>query len=212
MSTVSQSSSIEGDIQQGNRCLLYAMGQHYMVEILEVKGRKLRVTFPARDYPVAGMGVELQFHDEEGATCYPSRVMEGPGPKGKGLVLEHPTEAKRKRHRKSCRVSTDLTAQVRDQVHLRRYDAALLNLSAAGALLETDATFDFDTTVELNLSLPGEPTHKILGTVVHLSEKPKQGRTRGYYYGLRFIGLERGVTRSLTNYIWKRLAELYPES
>jgi c-di-GMP-binding flagellar brake protein YcgR len=201
------------DIVEGNRCLLSFMGQHFMVDLVEVGEDSIRVTFPGRDYPVAGMPVDLEFHDKGGFNCYRSEVLEGPERTGTGIVLRRPTEPRRTQHRDTCRVPTDLTVQVKDHIHIRRYDADLVNLSAGGALIMTQAPFDFTTTVELALSLPGEPRHEMLCSVVHMNEAAsgRTGDAPKNLFGLRFISPEPDVSRSITRYIWQRLRELYSD-
>lgn len=199
------------DLVKGNRCLVAVMGQRFMVDLLEVDDKTIRVSFPGRDYPISGMAVELEFHDPNGFNCYESEVILGPEKGTPGIVLERPVEPRRAQHRVSCRVPTDLTVQVKDQAHIRRYDAPLVNLSADGALIETNAPFDFSTTVELWLSLPGEPTHETLGAVVHISS-PTETRASGKdttIYGIRFLHLDPAASQSICNYIWERLRELY---
>jgi len=197
-----------GDVKAGASCLLSVMGQHFMVDIVDVSEEGIRVTFPGHDYPVEGMVVDLEFHDTEGFNHYRTRVTKGPAGKEHGILLRPTKAAGRTQHRDSCRVPTDLTVQVRDQVHVRRYDAALRNLSAGGALLQTRAPFEFDTTLEMTLSLPGEPTHTILAQVLHTNVVPDSA-SEETLFGVRFVSVDPAVHRSLTRYIWKRLRELY---
>lgn len=201
------------DIAEGNRCLLSVMGQRFMVDVVEVSEESLRVTFPGRDYPVAGMAVDLEFHDPDGFNSYHAQVMVGPDETSGGLVLTRPKEPRRAQHRDCCRVPTDLTVQVKDQVHVRRFDAELINLSAGGGLLSTRAQFDFSSTIEMTVSLPGEATRVILGSVVHVGEaedNPLMGGGKTIY-GVRFIGLDSAAAQSIRRYIRERLRELYSE-
>ncbi|MBI4557077.1 MAG: PilZ domain-containing protein [Candidatus Hydrogenedentes bacterium] len=209
MESVPGDQSALDDLRKGNRCLLNVMGQHFLVQITDVGAETMKVTFPGTDYPVSGMRVALEFHDELGYTYYLSHVKEGPRTKGEGIVLQKPLDLRRNRHRHSVRVPTDLMVQVKDQIHLRKYDAALLDLSGGGTLIATNAPFDFNTTVELSLSLPGEPTHQIIAQVVHAAEAPEARWGLNRLLGLRFVGLEPAVTRSIGHYIGRRLRELY---
>ena len=200
----------ETDIREGSSCLLSVMSQYFMVDLVAVGEETIRVSFPGRDYPIEGMAVDLEFHDSNGFNSYRTHVVLGPDKAVGSIVLARPAEPIRNQHRDSCRVPTDLTVQVKDQIHLRRYDAPLVNLSAGGALLGTDAPFDFSTTVEIALSLPGEATHTVLGHVVHIAEPPPEAHGQGgRLVGVRFVGLDPSVTRSLTRFIWQRLRELY---
>lgn len=213
MTSVQDSPTTVAHFAQGGSCLLNVMDEHFLVRILQVNGDHLEVTFPGRDYPVPGMRVYLEFHDEEGFDSYPSHVLRGPQENARYLVLEMPRSGRRTLHRTSCRIPTDLTVQVRDHAYVRRYDAALINLSSGGALIRTEAPFDFSTTVELSLSLPGEPSHSLLGQVVHLSlESADRSPGARRIYGVRFLSPASEVVISLNRYLSQRLKSLYPTS
>jgi c-di-GMP-binding flagellar brake protein YcgR len=199
------------EMRTGSTCLLNVIGQYFLVDLIEISEDTIRVSFPGTDYPVPGMSVHLDFHDAEGYDSFEAEVLEGPANTDAGLLLTKPTESRRTQHRDACRVPTDLTVQIKDQIHVRRYDAGLLNLSAGGALIETDAPFDFSTTLELTLSLPGEPLLRILGQVVHISDEsraPSPSPTR--LLGVRFVSLDPEVRKAISRYAWYRLRELYP--
>lgn len=210
MSTPGKGRKRHPEIEVGRECLLHLMRQYFMVEVIEVGAETLRVSFPGRDYPVEGMPADIQFHDKAGFYSYPSVVVEGPDPKRPGIVLRFPKERRRAQHRDTCRVATDLTVQVRDQAHVRHYNATLLNLSVGGALVETEAPFDFHTGVEMVMSLPGEPTHAVLAQVVHIGEARAERETARRLVGLRFVGIEPAAIHSISRYILSRLKDLYP--
>lgn len=200
-----------GHIFVGKSCLLNVMDEHFLVRIVEIGDDFIRVTFPGRDYPVEGMRVYLEFHDEGGFDCYPAFVLHGAGDGNDTIVLEKPTTHRRTHHRVSCRIPTDLTVQIRDQVHVRKYDAAVLNISSGGVLVRTNAPFDFNTTVEFNFSLPGEPQHSALGQVVHISmtDEP-QSQADSQLLGIRFINPDPALVRSINRFVSTRLRDLYP--
>jgi len=198
-------------MRAGSTCLLNVIGQYFLVDLLEVGEDSLRVSFPGTDYPVPGMIVHLDFHDAEGYDSFEAEVLEGPVKEHAGLVLSKPKESRRTQHRDACRVPTDLTVQVKDQIHVRRYDAGLLNLSAGGALIQTDAPFDFSTTLELTMSLPGERLLRILGQVVHISNETRASSPIPQrLFGIRFVSLDSEVRRAISRYAWYRLREMYP--
>ena len=198
------------ELVKGNQCLLQVLGQHFLVDVLEVAEETVRISFPGEDYPVTGMQVNLEFHDTEGFNSYSSEVLEGPENKSQSMLLRRPSEARRTHHRRSFRVPTDLTVQIKDQVHVRRYDAALLDLGSGGVLVDTVAPFDFSTTIEVTMSLPGEMTHTVLGKIVHIGESPDNPGSGSKMLGVRFLGATPQVVNSISRYIWKRLRELYP--
>lgn len=203
--------STNDHIKKGVSCLLNVMDEHFLVKILEVGEESVRVSFPGRDYPVEGMRIYLEFHDEAGFDCYPAAVLEGPSPRGDSIRIERPSACRRTLHRLTCRIPTDLTVQVRDHAHIRKYDAAVLNISSGGALVRTAAPFDFSTSVEFSFSLPGEPNHTVLGQVVHIAA-PDDARLHPemQLYGIRFLDPEPDVVRSINRYVTQRLRDLYP--
>jgi len=197
------------NLQKGESCLLKVMDEYYLVHILETTKTTLRVSFPGRDYPVAGMTVTLEFHDEKGFDYYEAEVLEGPSADHEWIVLTKPPSGRRSRHRDWCRVPTDLTVQVKDWAHPRRYDASVKDLSAGGLLIESSAPFDLDTTVEVTLSLPNQPTHTALARVVHILQPPAPTGNSSRLFGLQFINLEPVVGHAIALYVWSRLEELY---
>jgi len=208
-STVDTAARERVKFRPDDACLLTVMDGHYMVKVLEVTDVHVRVSFPGMDYPVEGMPVELEFHDDRGFFCYQTEVIQGPRRAGDGVLLRCPTECARNEHREFCRVPTDLAAQVRDQIHLRKYTAPLWNLSCGGALINTDAAFDLGTTVELTMSLPSEPELTLLGHVMHVSRLGQERPGPTWVYGIRFLALDSDQQKALTSYIWRRLKEIY---
>ena len=197
-------------IEKGAECLLNFVGRHFKSRILEVGPETFRVTFPGRDYPVPGLNIVLEFHDDLGFYYMPTLVVEGPQNQPGGITLRKAAEVKRSTHRDSFRVPTDLTVRVRDHIHVRRYDAALVNISAGGALLRSDAPWDFSSTLEITLSLPGEPLYTLLGQVMHIATCTRCGQQPERVFGVKFIGIDPEIERAVTRYIFTRLPELYP--
>lgn len=196
-------------LKAGDHCLFHVMNRHFWVHIQAIDDEGIHITFPGSDYPIAGMGVELEVHEEDGFTAYESRVLKGPAEAlGGGVVLNTPDCGHYHQHRGAIRVTTDLTVQLRDQVHVRQYTASLLNLSCGGALVRTDAPLELDTVVELNLSLPQEALNIVLAKVTHLSEVPQNDSQR--LLGLRFFNLDPSAHRAIGRYVYKRIQETYP--
>lgn len=211
MSPSSSADLFQDHIRKGESCLLSVMDEHFLVKILEVGESHVRVTFPGRDYPVEGMQVYLEFHDESGFDCYPVAVIAGPNGGDDSVTLQRPTKHRRTQHRLSCRIPTDLTVQIKDQVHVRKYDAAVLNLSSGGALIRTSAPFDFSTTVEIRFSLPGEPQHPTLGQIVHVAATDDpQRHPSSRLLGVRFLDPDPALIDSINRYVTTRLRDLYP--
>jgi len=194
----------------GTQCMLHVTGRHFLVRVVDVDGELVRLTFPGKDYPVEGMRGEIQLHDEEGFFYYPVVVVEGPMLKGSGIRVRTMGGLKRSRHREACRVPTDLTVQVKDEAHVRLYNALLLNISAGGAFIQTDAPFDYSTTVEITISLPGEPTHGIRCRIVDVLPACETARSTDKRFCVRFLDIDPDAEKSITRYVWERLHQIYP--
>ncbi len=194
----------------GSECMLDVTGRHFLVTILEIKDDTLHVSFPGKDYPIQGMRGALEFHDKEGFSYYLVQVTEGPTHKGSGIWLRRTESLKRSKHRDACRVTTDLMAQVKDEAHVRRFNADLLNIGAGGALIQTEAPFDFSTTAELAVSLPGEPSHTIRCHVVDMLPPSDKVHPNAKRFCLRFVEVEPDAEKSISRYVWQRLSQMYP--
>ena len=197
-------------LKAGVECMLHVTGRHFLAKILDVNNDVVHVSFPGKDYPIEGMRGALEFHDDEGFFYYAIQVVHGPVRKGSGIVLRRIAGLKRSKHRDACRVPTDLTVQVKDEAHVRRYNAALLNISGGGALVETEAPFDYSTTAELTISLPGEASHNIRCQVVDVLASCNSVHSTGHRYCLRFVEIEPDAEKCITRYVWERLHQLYP--
>lgn len=199
----------EGFLRVGGACLLNLMGCNFQVTILNVDGDLVQVTFPGRDYPIEAMHARFELHDNEGFDYYVATVVQGPAPEDEGIVLRQCGGLKRSLHRSSCRVPTDLTVRVKDQDHVRPYDAVLINLSAGGAFIRTEAPFDFSTTADLTLSLPGESTHTLPCQIVDVMPSMATANDSTHLICVRFLDIEPAVEESITRYIRWRLQELH---
>lgn len=196
-------------LEPGLQCLLTVTENHFMVKILDVSEDSLHVSFPAADYPVEGMFVELEVHDAGGFSYYRSVVIKGPQKLGDGVILRKPEGPSRNVHRACCRVPTDIVGKVRDDVHVKKYPLYIRNISAGGALIEAFRDFRLNTSLELSFSLREKGDLNVLAEVVHVTEidvDTKDARL----YGIRFVGLDPEIRDTLNTYIWERLRELYP--
>jgi Tfp pilus assembly protein PilZ len=209
------SGSTTFDLTKQKSALLFVAGQHFVVDIVGVTDDTVQVSFPGEGYPVEGMHVDIEFHDTAGCHFGRIRVLECPVRREDPLILERPGDLPRRTHRVTCRVPTDLTVQIKDQRHPRRHTAAMVNLSYGGALLQTDAPFDFSTQVEMTLSLPGEPQYNVSGHVAYIMDGAgaQGGRSQGgpvRQFGIRFHEPEPEVRDAISRYVVSRLQTLYP--
>jgi c-di-GMP-binding flagellar brake protein YcgR len=198
------------DLSKGRECLVFLMGQHFLGRILDASEDRLTLTFPGTDYPTPGMQLQLQFHDEEGFNSYLSLVVAGPQEHAGCVIVERPAAMERILHRQNCRVSTDLTVQIKEAELIRQYDAALLNLSGGGALLETDAPLDLNSSVEMTISIPLDTVRTIHGRVTHIERRVPPHDSCRFIVGVCFGKMDAATTRAIKEYVWQRLRELYP--
>ncbi len=201
-------SEVHDALLDGAECMLNFAGGHFLVTVLDVNTETVRVSFPARDYPIEGLCVALEFHDPLGFVSYGTKVLEGPSPQNETILLQRPADMKRRWHRKTYRIPTDLTVQVRDHGHARRYDAELVDLSVGGARICTEAPFDRKTLIELAMSIPGEPGHTVLCDIMDVLKPDDVLKPTAHQFCLRFIDLDHEAEQSIVRYVRRRLADL----
>jgi len=195
------------DFVVGRQCLMTILRTHVMVELRGVDSDSLTVTFPGRDYPIEEIPVTIEFYDAQGFTAYETVVVKGPEEAGGTIVLQRPSNLLRTTHRSSCRVETDLVFQVRDQVHVRKYQAEAINMSAGGVLLKLDAPFEFGDTIQIEISIPGAIPQEVVGQIVHASGSKDQSEER--FFGIRFLGLDEPIASAVAEYLWERMREQF---
>ncbi len=196
---------------EGERCLVILAGERFLVTILRVGGDRIQVTFPTSDFPIEGMHVDLEFHDENGYTAYESEVLETPREVGDGLVVKRPpSEMIRNNHRSAWRVPADFSVTMKHHVHPRRVEVPVINVSAGGMLLRTTMEVAVGDSIDLSFMLPGElKADQLLGRVMHVSTPPDAAENE-HLVGLHFVTPDARSREALSKYIWRRLRELDP--
>lgn len=179
-----------------------------MCKIKQSDTERVHVTFPGRDYPIEGMRIGLELHDEEGYYLSQTIVLEGPREKGDGIVLKRPEILQRYQHRATNRVPTDLAAQVRDLEHPRKHTADLLDVCSEGALIQTDAPFEEQALIEMRLSLPGEPPVALTGEIVHCGREGVSFKEGFRHFGVQFTEVDDDARASIRRYVHQRLREI----
>lgn len=193
----------------GESCMLTVMERHFLVRVLRVDEKTIQVSFPGIDYPISGMMTDLEFHDPEGFRKYESKVVRGPQQEGDGVILERPLEKESSRHRDAFRIDTELRGRVGDVSTDETFEMTVHNISTIGALLESPAQFAMGSTLRLHLDLPGFDLHEMEVEIMHAATVSTHGKPL-YQYGVQFVGHQLGAGRSLTEYIWRRLRQIYP--
>jgi len=192
---------------EGAQCLLRVMDQQFWVRVTEVGEEAVRVSFPGHDYPLEGMTVELEVHEEDGYRIFKTRMTGRGANFDEGIILAFPMKQQQRVHRTTARVETNLPIEIKDTASTRKYSGVLTNLSQSGGQFITEGPFDFDSTIELALNLPGEPTHTLLGQVRHVDAERGSGQRT---IGIRFISPDAESTAAVERYIVRLLREQYP--
>jgi len=195
---------------EGSRGLLVLMGHRFLVTVIGVANETVRVTFPVQDFPMEGMYVTIEFHDELGYSTYETEVVKSPEGPGDGLLLSLPPESNRTHHRSSWRVSADFPVEMKSHVHPRRVEAPVINVSAGGMLVRTNMKLTMDENLDLTFNLPGDGHKSALAKVVHL-HVPDASQSEIPLVGIQFVSPEPLLTKSLTHYIWRRLRQIHPQ-
>lgn len=212
MSTDSTAVTSEEHFVAGARCLVEVLGRRYLSTVLTASDDRLRLTFPTLDFPLDGMYVSVEFHDDHGFTTYESEVLAGPKEVGDGLVVKRPPQEYRSRHRGSWRVPGDFAVQLKGHVHPRRYEAPVVNISTGGLLVKTHAELDMGDNLDLHLMLPGAgEALELLGQVVHCATE-ERGADDARLLGVRFVSPDPGDVERIRGYIRGRIRALYPAS
>ncbi|MFM1919890.1 MAG: PilZ domain [Candidatus Hydrogenedentota bacterium] len=206
------SQSVDTHFTKGQRCILLIMDERFLATVLSVKDDQLRVSYPSAHFPIEGMYVLLEFHDEDGYSLYESEVLETPRDHGDGLVLRMPHANRRTSHRRTWRVPADLVAQLKDHVHPKRHEARVTNISAGGMQIETDADLGIGHNIDLDVELPGRGKHRLLGAVAHVMVAEDARNRHLSVAGVRFINPEPETSRAITEYIWKQVHKLHPKA
>ena len=200
-----------GGINPGGRCLLLITGQRFLVSVLSVGEDWIKVTFPAADFPIEGMFVTLEFHDDEGYTVFESEVLQSPLEPGDGLTLRLPETRQRNSHRTAWRVPADFRASIKGHVHPRVHEVPVLDVSAGGLQVSADMDLALGENVDISFRLPGLGEHKVLGSVAHVVRLENDAKAP-LRAGIRFINPENETTHALKHYIRTRVAQLGPDA
>ena len=212
MSTVTTPLENSLHFRKGERFILLIMGDRYLVSVLDVEPERLRVSYPSAHFPVEGMYVILEFHDDEGYSTYESEVLETPREPGDGLILRRPHADRRASHRRAWRVASDFKAVIKDHVHPQRHEVTVTNVSAGGMQIATEVDLGIGHNLDIEFDLPGRGRHKVLGAVVHLMVEDAPQRKAETRAGIRFINPDNETTKAMIEFIWLQVHRLHPEA
>ncbi len=192
-------------ILAGTRGTLNVMGKRFGVEVLDVGDHGIRVSFPFADWPSDGIPVELDLPSDHGYVRYRATVAYEPETAYvAGLVLHDPTPCEPEiGQRGHCRVPTDLTFQVKEVSHPRRFDAYVLNLSVGGALLRSELAARPGHELDISVSLPFHCMESIPARVVYA--EPEGDSKDSQRLGVQFERVGPDTATSIAEYIDHRL-------
>lgn len=196
----------EPGLQVGKQCYLRLLNQTYLVEIIGLAEDTIGVTFPSANFPVEGMGAELEIHDREGFLCFHTRVAIGPKELGDGIVLQRAEAATYLKHRRTWRVPVDFKVKLRRSSDGVRGNGRLVDLSSEGALMETQAAFAQGDDLAMKFRLPGRLSSTVQARIIHWREAAGPGYARA---GLRFSAVPPDARRALTKFLYARIRVLY---
>lgn len=198
-------------LEVGNEGYLRVLDGRYLVEVLGVEENDVWVSFPGVDYPPEGVGAHLEFYSGSGYVMYHTQVKRGPKREGDGVVLERSETADERKHRTSWRVPTEFTVVIREIDRFKRYTAIVDNLSSGGALIRAFPEFPLRTRLELTMKLKDDTEHALESKVVFVQEASALRKGPSLEYGLSFTEVPPGAKRAITEFLYKRIRELYPK-
>jgi hypothetical protein len=195
------------DVRAGARGFLVVLNHRFTATILQVGQDSLLASVTGENFLFDDVDAALEFHDPDGYNTYPTRIVCGPTESQQAVLLSKPDRFRRMQHRTGHRVRTDLTVQVRDADSLRCYDAALVDISNGGGLIETRAPLKKDSLAEATLSLPEQPVYRVTARVVHVVDEPTSSPRGVRLYGLAFIETPPEVNDGIHQYARHQLEE-----
>lgn len=193
-------------LEVGNSCFLRIFDQRYFVDILGVSQDTIWVSFHMSDFPLEGMGVDLEFHQGGGFTCYHTRVSIPPKEAGDGVVLQRAEAATFMAYRRSWRVPVDLAMKAREHPDGEVWDGRLVDISAEGALAVSAKALEVGDMMSLSFALPGGRMATMTAQVIH-SRVDDEGVV---HMGLRFDDVPATTREALTSFLWREIRERYP--
>lgn len=193
----------------GKPCLVHFADATFLVEVQEATDESVRVSFHAYDFPVAGMLIDLEFHEAQGIIRYVTKVIRGPKIEGDGILLERPHLPKIIQHRATFRVRANIRAAYTVEKGRQAESCVIRDISTTGARIESRTKLDMGDKFSLNVELGGS-RHTLDGEVCHVGVYPALGGGNMYICGTRFTGYSPGAGMAVTDFVWSELRHLYP--
>jgi hypothetical protein len=205
-------STPQNPIQTGNTGFLSIMNSRFLVEIRGVERIQIWVSFPGVNYPVAGMGGRLEFHNERGFVAYNVQVIRYADRPEDGIILERSESAEQRTHRSAWRVPTDINVAFRTPNSTEVFSAVMEDLSADGCLLRAVPVLSVRTPVEISFPLDRQHGNQVVeARVCYVQEESELRSPVGLRYGLRFTKVPPETRRLLTLFLYHHVRRLYPK-
>lgn len=202
----------ESPIRTGNTGFLHIMDSRFLVELRGVERSQIWVSFPGVQYPVAGVGGRLEFHNERGYVAYNVQVIRYADRPEDGIILERSESAERRTHRTSWRVPTDINVAFRMPEGTESFSAVMEDISADGCLLRAVPVLAVRTPLELTFALDRQHGNQTLAARVCYVQEESELRTPvGLRYGIRFTQIPPETKRLLTLFLYHHVRRLYPK-
>ncbi|MEK7792887.1 MAG: PilZ domain-containing protein [Candidatus Hydrogenedentota bacterium] len=206
MGVVETSVGIESVLREGSSCFVRVGYARHRVVIRGVAKDSIWISWPDAELPSEGTGADLEFHAPSEFLCYHTRVVLPPTDTESGVVLQRSESADYLKYRRSWRVPTDLPAQLRAVEEDRIWPGRVVDLSADGALVNTDAEIGDNRLFVFSMQFPGRGPNAASGRIVHRVHDGGVVRL-----GVRFERLPRDTRHTLTWFLYKEIRRLYPE-
>jgi len=199
-------------IHIGNTGYLCLMENRFLVEICGVEHNQIWVSFPGINYPIAGAGGRLEFHNETGYLAYNVQVVRYADRPGDGIILDRSESADQRTHRSSWRIPTDIAMVFRTPNSAETFAAVMENLSADGCQMRAAPVLSVRTPVELTFALDRQHGNQVLeARVCYVHEESGLQSPSGLRYGLRFTRVPSATKRLLTLFLYHHVRRLYPK-
>ncbi len=203
-----QNNPVDPKLDIGQEAYLRSAGDAFIVEILGIAKDTIWISFPDTAPPKLGAGVDLELHGDEGFVRYHTRVAVNSTGASTGLMLERRESAEYMKHRKNFRVSVTLPVWLIPAEGPEKTKGRMIDLSAEGTRIESEATLNVGEFLAIQVSLPGQPVVEIDARIVYLNKRRKKDFP---CYGIQFMEISKRARRSLTEFLAQEIAAHYPK-
>lgn len=198
----------QGFLEKGRRVQLVWAGRHWSSEILAVADDTLSVAYLAEEPLGAGALIDLECRFVSGYALYHMHVVIPPCRPGDEMIVRRSGNITCHERRRTWRVPVNAPLSFRRHAGDLLMEGWLIDLSAEGALIETNEPL---TTQDiLDLPLPLETEYALVSGRVTRKIPPENGEDRPARFGVWFTETTPVARGVLTRFLWSRIRVLYP--